>query len=232
MLLPTLPKKKRCRPRLSGEMPNLHRQREYAVKCSCGVSCPVVPFHPFSCSTTAPRRSTATVCVILLTLPVPGALQTVAVDVGLSQYRKSSIPSRTLPRKRARPKVSSKVKGNCRPQRWRPGLQITFGQYRSLFRSWILQQIVVTADIDRIEDVGLRYCVLDDRVGIAVAGSAKAVGINEHAHLSVTDRRHRGWCLPPGSLPRPPIWFSHFSIAGSNTGAEREVSQGRVLCAA
>jgi hypothetical protein len=36
----------------------------------------------------------------------------------------------------------------------------------------------------------------------------------------------------PGSLPRP-LFGSHiFSIAGSNTGAEREVSQGRVLCAA
>ena len=102
-----------------------------------GVSCPSVPFDPFSCSTTAQRRSTATVCVILLTLPVPGALRAVAVDVGLCQYRKSCIPSRTLPRKRARPKVSSKVKGNCRPQAMETGIADHL---------WTIQELVSLLD--------------------------------------------------------------------------------------
>ena len=45
----------------------------------------------------------------------------------------------------------------------------------------------------------------------------------------------RPWAEPvssPRSLPRPPFVSHIFSIAGSNTGAEREVSQGRILCAA
>ena len=137
LLLPTLPKRSGADPDSPERSPICTARGNMPSSAHVEVSCPSVPFHPFSCSATAQRRSTATVCVFLLTLPVPDALQTVAVDVGLCQYRKSSIPSRTLPRKRARPKVSSKVKGNCRPQRWRPGLQFTFGQYRSLFRSWI-----------------------------------------------------------------------------------------------
>src|SRR5277367_3562888 len=51
----------------------------------------------------------------------------------------------------------------------------------------------------------------------------------------------RGWLISGLAVSRSvccaqrataPIFQSHFFLAGSNTGAEREASQGRVLCAA
>jgi len=61
-----------------------------------------------------------------------------------------------------------------------------------------------------------------------------------HRSLKKTSRLFRRQYAPPllgsmvsspRSLNRPPFISHMFSIAGSSTGAEREVSQGRVLCA-
>src|ERR1700693_199637 len=51
-----------------------------------------------------------------------------------------------------------------------------------------LHQIVVAANINRIEDVGLGYCVLGNSVGIAVAGArATKCGVDEDPDLRVPD---------------------------------------------
>ena len=44
-------------------------------------------------------------------------------------------------------------------------------------------------------------------------------------------RRRKGWCLALDYFLGPSFVSHIFSMAGSNTGAEREVSQGRILCA-
>ena len=72
----------------------------------------------------------------------------------------------------------------------------TDGRFRRAVNGVALHEIEVAANIDRIEDVSLRYRVFHDRVGVAVAGARTTKGgVDEDPDLCVPDRVPRN-CDP------------------------------------